>query len=298
MNNNRYAAIAHFAAFLAVLVALSACTPTNKVFTRKDSAPSVRVDPSKIKDAIPREGAITRAGNKNPYTVLGKTYHLLPTSDGYKEQGIASWYGTKFQGRPTANGERYNLYAMTAAHRTLPIPAYVKVTNLSNNRTAIVRVNDRGPFHQNRIIDLSYAAAVKLGYAEQGTARVLVEAINPGAPDTAKNALKAGDTKKEGSEHESSNSAVGKNVVDNSAGEVTGDEQFFLQVGAFRRVELANKLRAELLVLTSQDVQVKPSEPEGYYRVQVGPMSELAEVQLVSERLLQLNISQPRLISE
>ncbi|MGB5098829.1 MAG: septal ring lytic transglycosylase RlpA family protein, partial [Porticoccaceae bacterium] len=130
-------------------------------------------------DVTPRSEAITGAGNKNPYTVLGKTYHLLPTAAGYREKGVASWYGTKFHGRATSNGEPYDMFAMTAAHKTLPIPAYVRVTNLENGRSAIVRVNDRGPFHDDRIIDLSYAAAKKLGVFDQGTARVEVVAIDP-----------------------------------------------------------------------------------------------------------------------
>ncbi|EXF42919.1 RlpA family lipoprotein [Pseudomonas sp. BAY1663] len=117
----------------------------------------------------------------NPYTVLGKTYY--PISDGrrYSATGTASWYGTKFHGQPTANGEKYDLYGMSAAHKTLPLPSYVKVTNLDNGKSVTLRVNDRGPFYSDRIIDLSFAAAKKLGYAESGTARVKVEGIDPQA---------------------------------------------------------------------------------------------------------------------
>ena len=164
------------AGIVAALVALlAACGHTPG---RSDGAPTRRLDPDTIKDAVPRREPITRAGNKSPYTVLGQTYVLMPSAKGYRATGIASWYGTKFHGESTANGDRYDLYGMTAAHKTLPIPTYVLVTNLENNRQAIVRVNDRGPFVSNRIIDLSYAAATKLGYADKGTAFVEVVAID------------------------------------------------------------------------------------------------------------------------
>lgn len=143
----------------------------------KDGAPWWDVDVSQIQDAVP----MPHYGpyKANPYTVLGKTY--FPISDGrrYSATGTASWYGTKFHGQPTANGEKYDLYGMSAAHKTLPLPTYVKVTNLDNGRTVTLRVNDRGPFYSDRIIDLSFAAAKKLGFAESGTARVKVEGIDP-----------------------------------------------------------------------------------------------------------------------
>jgi peptidoglycan lytic transglycosylase len=281
-----------------VLVAtgLASCNLMPGLAPVKDSAPSVSVDPEKIIDAIPRRDQITRAGNKNPYTVLGKTYHLLASSEGYKEQGLASWYGTKFHGRPTANGERYSLYGMTAAHRTLPIPAYVKVTNLENNRTAIVRVNDRGPFHHQRIIDLSYAAAVKLGYAEQGTARVQVEVITPDTP----RALPVTAT----STLATATAAVITTTTKSAPQRVAplqgaqGSERYFLQVAAFRDFTLASKLQRQLASVTTRPVQISATEPAGYYRVQIGPIKQLQQVQQISERLIEMNMGQPRLISE
>jgi len=146
----------------------------------KDRAPLVKLNPDEIIDAVPAPVTLARYGNHTPYNVLGKRYYLLPTAKGYAESGIGSWYGEKFQGQPTSTMEPYDLYAMTAAHKSLPLPTYVRVTNLENNRSAIVKVNDRGPFVDDRVIDLSYAAAVKLGYAEKGTARVKVEAITFG----------------------------------------------------------------------------------------------------------------------
>jgi len=143
----------------------------------KDGAPWWDVDISRIPDAVPT--LHTGPYKANPYTVLGKTYFPIPSASSYNVVGTASWYGTKFHGQNTANGEVYDLYGMSAAHKTLPLPSYVRVTNLDNNRSVILRVNDRGPFYSDRVIDLSYAAAKKLGYAENGTARVRVEGIDP-----------------------------------------------------------------------------------------------------------------------
>lgn len=151
--------------------------PTQYNRPSRDGAPWWDVDVSRIPDAVPmpHNGRF----KANPYTVMGKTYYPLQESRRYNATGTASWYGTKFHGQATANGESYDLYGMTAAHKTLPLPSYVRVTNLDNGRTVILRVNDRGPFYSDRIIDLSFAAAKKLGYAESGTARVKVEGIDP-----------------------------------------------------------------------------------------------------------------------
>jgi rare lipoprotein A len=122
----------------------------------------------------------TKRGNPASYTVFGKTYRVMNSAAGYSATGYASWYGRKFHGRLTSSGEPFDMYQLTAAHRSLPIPTFARVTNLENGKTTVVRINDRGPFHDNRIIDLSYAAAVKLGFAARGTARVRVEVVGPG----------------------------------------------------------------------------------------------------------------------
>jgi rare lipoprotein A len=132
-----------------------------------------------VPDAEPRVEALRSGGPNKPYTVLGESYTPVTGDRALREKGLASWYGRKFHGRPTASGEPYDMYAMTAAHATLPIPSYARVTSLANGRSVIVRVNDRGPFHSGRLIDLSYAAANKLGYAGVGSAQVEVEAIMP-----------------------------------------------------------------------------------------------------------------------
>jgi rare lipoprotein A len=172
---------------LLMAVALVACSvPANRHVS--DRAPP-DIDPSAVPDAIPEADTITRAGNSSPYTVNGQSYWVLASARGYRERGIASWYGLKFHGRPTANGERFSVYGPTAAHRSLPIPTYVRVTNEGNGASMVLRVNDRGPFHSDRLIDLSYGAAVRLGFADQGTASVLVEAIDvPGMQDVRSDA--------------------------------------------------------------------------------------------------------------
>jgi len=151
--------------------------------TRGDGPPRRAADLSNIKDAVPKHERQTRAGNPSTYVVFGKRYYVMRKNKGYVRRGVASWYGSKFHGRPTSNGERYNMYEMTAAHKTLRIPTYVRVRNLENNKVIIVRVNDRGPFVGNRIIDLSYAAAHKIGMLGKGTAFVQVEIVRPGETD-------------------------------------------------------------------------------------------------------------------
>lgn len=157
----------------------TASAPTKGPYARpsRDGAPWWDVDVSQIPDAVPTP--ISGPVKANPYNVMGKAYYPIPDARGYNVTGTASWYGTKFHGQATANGENYDLYGMSAAHKTLPLPCYVRVTNLENGRSVIVRVNDRGPFYSDRVIDLSFAAAKKLGYAEVGTARVRVEGIDP-----------------------------------------------------------------------------------------------------------------------
>lgn len=130
-----------------------------------------------LPDPVPRQEPKSARGNPPTYTVFGKTYRVMDSASGYYATGMASWYGRKFHGRLTSSGEPYDMFELTGAHRSLPIPTYVRVTNLDNRKTTIVRVNDRGPFHSDRIIDLSYAAAVKLGFADHGTARVRVEVL-------------------------------------------------------------------------------------------------------------------------
>lgn len=146
-----------------------------------DSAPQGGIpDVDRIPEPEVRAEPHSRYGNRSPYTVLGKQYRVLDSAEGYHDTGLASYYGNKFHGRRTSNLEVYDMYAFTAAHKTLPLPSYARVTNLANGKSVVVRVNDRGPFHDGRIIDLSFAAAVKLGVDRAGTARVEVQGLSPG----------------------------------------------------------------------------------------------------------------------
>lgn len=234
-----------------------------------DAAPPTRLDPAQIQDAVPRPEPVIPAGNKSPYTVLGQTYEVLPSSRGFSETGTASWYGTKFHGHKTSNGETYSMYGMTGAHRTLPIPSYVKVTNLDNGRTAVVRINDRGPFKSQRIMDVSYAAATKLGFIDKGTARVRIDAIDT-AHGRAPAALAAAP------------SAPPSNGGINPA--VLGGR--YLQVGAFREELSATRLRDELDRMFEVAVFVQPFTAESLFRVRIGPFfngDDLLKVQQMLE---------------
>ncbi|MCW8092097.1 septal ring lytic transglycosylase RlpA family protein [Alteromonas sp. ASW11-130] len=164
---------------LLLLITIVGCqTPSQGRYKQRyDSAPRFQHKEISIVDAVPKYEPY-RSYNSRPYEVLGQRYFPLQTGKGFEEEGYASWYGQKFHGHLTSNGETYNMFAMTAAHKTLPLPSYVRVTNLENNKQVIVRVNDRGPFHPDRIIDLSYAASHKLGYQSKGTAKVRLEVIH------------------------------------------------------------------------------------------------------------------------
>jgi len=221
-----------------------------------DGEPIRAIGPNDVANATPKADPILAAGNKSPYTVLGVSYEILDDARNYREQGIASWYGTKFNGHKTSNGEIFDLYKATAAHKTLPIPSYALVTNLNNGRSVVVRVNDRGPFHADRLIDLSYGAAVKLGYMEQGTAPVEVEILNIAGVDDRRKTV--------------------------------GGSYRYLQLGAFGAEASAQRLRSELERLVSTPVSIShvQSGDAMLYRVRVGPVSspdELIEVQRALE---------------
>lgn len=242
---------------------------------KQDAPPLMSVDPDSIRDAIPRADPVTSAGNKSPYTVLGKTYRVMASSRGYSEVGTASWYGAKFHGHKTSNGETYSMYDMSAAHKTLPLPSYVKVTNLDNGRTAVVRVNDRGPFKDGRLIDLSYAAATKLGYVNQGTARVRVEAIDV-AQGAAPVSLAA--------------SRGGMGSADSAAR--------YLQVGAFRDEYSANRLRDEIDSLMQYAVFVQPVAGQTLFRVRIGPFFTDAELLAVQQMLAAAQYGRALIVSD
>lgn len=244
----------------------------------RDSAPAKPVDTSHVPDAIPRYEARTIAGNKNPYSVLGKTYHLIADERAYKERGKASWYGNKFHGRRTSNGEIYDMYVMTAAHKTLPIPSYVRVTNVATGKTAVVRVNDRGPFHADRIIDLSYAAAQRLGILGAGTGLVDVEIVLPTDAAPPPRAREASSAVTPGSE-----------LPPNT----------YLQLGAFGSESSAKQFAADVGGQLSYPVIVSSSRTgKVVYRVRLGPLGNARQLQDAREQLQRLSIPQPHVVYE
>jgi len=174
---NRVKALSYY---LILLTGLTGCANqgpnAGRYHLKKDRLPAQLKDVSRVSDATPRYEPYSAGGNSN-YQIRGKAYHIIEDARDFTQTGLASWYGEKFHGHATANGEIYDMYAMTAAHKRLPLPSYLKVSNLDNGRQVIVRVNDRGPFHQGRIIDLSYAAAKKLDIVAKGTGRVSIEVI-------------------------------------------------------------------------------------------------------------------------
>jgi len=265
------------AGLLFVTACFTACS-TKGPLEPSDDAPLNPRDVSDIPNPVPRHEPLSRYGNPVSYVVYGKRYYTLPSSKGYRERGLASWYGTKFHGKRTSSGEPYDMYGMTAAHKTLPLPTYVEVTNLANDRTVILKVNDRGPFHDERLIDLSYAAAAKLDILGNGTGRVEVSAIDTGTPVTATDTV----------------------AVVPAPGELAEDAVLYLQVGAFSNRENAERLQGKILAEDIAAVRIVDS-PGGngtLYKVQVGPLSGTAEVDRVARALKPLGISEGRSIAE
>lgn len=170
-------------ACLSLLLLISCSSAPQRGGYYKDDGPGDNppANLASVPDAVPRNEPLHKYANR-PYEVFGKKYVPLASVQPFQQRGTASWYGKKFHGQKTSSGETYDMYKMTAAHPTLPIPSYVRVTNVSNGRSVVVRVNDRGPFHGGRVIDLSYVAAYKLGYVGAGSAQVQVEAVVPGQP--------------------------------------------------------------------------------------------------------------------
>ncbi len=249
---------------------------------QQDRGPSRVLDPSQIREIIPVQERRTIAGNKSPYTVNGQTYRVMRNEDGYRERGYASWYGEKFQGHNTSNGEVYDMYQLSAAHKTMPIPGYVRVTNLENDRSIIVRVNDRGPFHTGRVIDLSYAAAYMLGFDDKGTAMVEVEAIVP----TSSGATVAST---------STSTSITAPVVTQIAPATAAGQ--YLQVGAFADMQTAEQLSEKLRGLTTRPVFIRSVDTENpsqtLHRVRVGPIPDAVEITRIKDVVVAADLGRP-----
>ena len=217
----------------------------------------------------------SKQGNPSSYVVYGKRYYVLDSAKGFKQRGIASWYGPKFHGRKTSNGETYNMYAMTAAHKTLPLPVYVHVKNLENGRSAVVRVNDRGPFIEGRIIDLSYAAAKKLGVDGPGTAKVEISALAAG---------------------ESTPSETVRAIPLNH--QQAQDVPLFVQMGSFSNQTNALNLVQDLLAVDEASAQISRLQTENglFYRVRVGPLYDIEEANAILRRLKNKGFQTARIV--
>lgn len=233
----------------------AATAPPSRYAVAHDFAPLKPISPDEVFDAVPQADPLLAVGNMSPYVVDGVTYEVLDDYRNYREQGTASWYGAKFSGHETSNGELYDVYLPSAAHKSLPIPSYARVTNLENGKSLIVRVNDRGPFHSDRLIDLSYAAAVKLGYMEKGTARVEVAVIN----------------------------VVG---VEDRRDDTYGIYRY-LQLGAFGKEATARTLMQELQALLPAPVFISQVDSGGtlLYRVRVGPLDNTNQLLALQQQL-------------
>ena len=287
---------------VSLVAGLAACSSSQKVLETRDAAPANPRDVSHVQNAVPRAEPRSRYGNPESYVVYGKRYYTLASSRGYRETGGASWYGTKFHGRRTSSGEPYDMYAMTAAHKTLPLPSYVEVTNLANGRKVVVRVNDRGPFHDGRIIDMSYAGAVKLGMLGKGTAHVEVRTIEPGAP-AAKPVTMQADAKPVPASPQPARAtaqpaATPVPVQAAATPSRSHTAPVFLQVGAFSNLVNAERLRTRLEQGLARRVRVTPaSSTRGpVHRVQVGPLASVEIADQVSARMLEFGINTPLVV--
>lgn len=238
----------------------------------RDSGPAApKVDISALPEPAPKVEPRARYGNKSPYSVLGKTYTVMPDARHYVERGIASWYGNKFHGYMTSSLEPYDMYQFSAAHKTLPLPSYVRVTNLDNGKSVTVRVNDRGPFHENRLIDLSYAAAVRIGIWPKGTGLVEVRAIDPADQDA-------------------------EPLADAEVPVPSGDPKIFLQLGAFADIGNAQRVLGQVQRAGIGRVAIVSARIEGreIHRVRMGPLPSVEAADALVARIEKMGLGTPR----
>jgi rare lipoprotein A len=248
------------------VISLSACTFGVPIGNRTDN--------SGVTD-VPGSTTRSKLGNPSSYVVFGKRYYVLNSAHGFVERGIASWYGTKFHGRKTSSGEVYNMHAMTAAHKTLPLPSFVRVENLTNGRSIVVKVNDRGPFIGDRIIDLSYAAATKLGVIGPGTAQVEISVV---------------------SSARSNKRPVVRTIP--LLEKVAEDVPMFIQMGSFGSELNAQNLMRNLHHLNESTAMVSTLTTDSglFYRVRIGPIFDIDEANSVIMRLNNKGFKRTRIV--
>jgi rare lipoprotein A len=272
-------AAARVSATALALFVLSACSLTQHRQTPPAPAPPVAPPPAapappagigSIPDAVPRVEPRSAHGNPPFYDVLGQRYYVLASADGYLERGVASWYGPTFHGGNTSSGELYDMYAMTAAHKTLPLPCYARVTNLRNGKSVVVRINDRGPFVANRLIDLSYSAALRLDMIRDGTSLVEVRTLSPQVPDELTRAS------------------------------AQPPPALYVQAGAFADQQNAQRLLARLQAggLERAFIALPLQTGAHLYRVRLGPIDSVAQFDELTARLAALGVPDARLAIE
>lgn len=292
----------------ALLVGLfAACSSTGPQHSRSSEELTQRPE------AIPTGEPPSRYGNPESYVVFGKRYYVKPTSKGYRERGIASWYGDDFHGKRTSSGVPYDMYAITAAHKSLPIPTYVRVTNLENDRSIVVKVNDRGPFVDDRIIDLSYTAATQLGMVDKGTAQVEVTALPPYqhlpgfGPDGAERLLAANMASTDSSASQAFvqasyqplavNKPIYRSVAVRPSVPMEKSAALYLQIGAFSDPRNAERLRSQLVSQLDRDVRID-FDRDNLHKVRVGPLNDASEAERLALRLTSLGIDNPQVIAD
>ena len=281
-----------------ILILLSGCSSASKNISEKDIITAAVISNNKwgggyylddgpgnnppanldsIPDAIPKTEPLRKA-NMQPYVVFGKTYQPLTKLEVYKKRGTATWYGRRYHGKKTAIGEIYDMYAMTAAHPTLPLPSYARVTNLTNGRSIVVRINDRGPFLSNRIIDLSYTAAHKLDILKNGSAEVEVESI---IPESATPTVKSPQD----------------SAINQSSLTTINPENIYLQLGAFGTAGNANNFLSNLQVALPWLVETLGiTEKDGLFKIKVGPFSDRMLAMHTANEIAQQIAIKPMLI--
>jgi rare lipoprotein A len=259
---------------LALFLSLAGCASKKSSDGPPKSGSSGTLPP----DAVPRKESKSRYGNPAIYEVYGVRYSVMDSSYGYKERGVASWYGKKFHGRKTSSQEPYDMYAMTAAHKSLPLPTYVQVRNLRNNKTIVVRVNDRGPFVDNRIIDLSYSAAIKLDMISAGTALVEVTALSYDDPPAVK--------------HQDVPTRTVKAAPQPS-------QEIYVQVGAFGDIDNA-KRRYSLLRdrgINGAFVHKEEGRTPALYRIRIGPLKDVDDYDVLVNKLASIGVTESHLVT-
>ena len=260
--------------------------PSGKYYSDDGPPETVPDNLDSVPGAIPRDEPFHKYANR-PYTVFGQTYVPIVNKEPFRQRGLASWYGRKFQGQKTSSGEIYDMFAMTAAHKTLPIPSYAKVTNVENGKSVIVRVNDRGPFHSNRIIDLSYAAAKRIGILAKGSGLVEVERVFAGMPAEPVQTAKAPVTPPEPEA-----AAIASPMV---AKEESG---LWLQLGAFGSADVAEQFRDRVVRDLSIRQPIQVVTRDGLSRVRMGPYRTLPEAAAAGDKVREALGFSPTLVED